>query len=249
LPWPRAGHLPFEGREKADIKRAITLHRMRPLPPSISPACADFVRAMLTHDAALRPSAAALLGHPYLLAHAPLEQRLSAPAALPPGRLSGERSGHTPPVPCFPRPALPQKSEQDATGRPAAGPGSGTDAALAAPRRPGGGLRGERAGGGGGRGDGAGDAAAAAGDGPQRPHRRLGHVHGQQRDRRRCVPRRRCRPAPALHLSFSPAICRWASESHWLRRADAESMSRDIDGHVFAAPRRPNELHVPAPRL
>jgi serine/threonine protein kinase len=106
LPRPRAGHLPFEGREKADIKRAITLHRMRPLPPSISPACADFVRAMLTHDAALRPSAAALLGHPYLLAHAPLEQRLSAPAALPPGRLSGERSGRTPLAPCFPCPAL-----------------------------------------------------------------------------------------------------------------------------------------------
>lgn len=69
-----AGHLPFEGREKAEIKRAISLHRMRPLPPSISPACADFLRCMLTHDPSARPSAADLLLHPFLALHVPLER-------------------------------------------------------------------------------------------------------------------------------------------------------------------------------
>ena len=81
---PCAGHLPFEGREKADIKRAIALHHMRPLPPSTSPVCADFLRCMLAHSAAARPSAAGagralhptaeLLGLQHLALHAALEQ-------------------------------------------------------------------------------------------------------------------------------------------------------------------------------
>ncbi|KAK9842596.1 hypothetical protein WJX81_008119 [Elliptochloris bilobata] len=68
------GHLPFEGRDKPEIKRAITLHQMRPLPPSTSPVCADFLRCMLTHSPAARPSAADMLAHPYLALHVPLER-------------------------------------------------------------------------------------------------------------------------------------------------------------------------------
>jgi serine/threonine protein kinase len=41
-----------------------------PLPlPSVSPACADFVTQALAKQAAKRPSAAQLLGHPWVQAH------------------------------------------------------------------------------------------------------------------------------------------------------------------------------------
>jgi hypothetical protein len=61
-----SGHLPFDGRDKAHIKAAITAGDMRPLPASVSEEACDFVAAMLEPDRAARPSAADLLQHPFL---------------------------------------------------------------------------------------------------------------------------------------------------------------------------------------
>ena len=65
-----AGHLPFDGRDKEEIKRAITLGRMRALPPHLSGDCVSFIREMLESDPEARPSAAALLQHPFISRHA-----------------------------------------------------------------------------------------------------------------------------------------------------------------------------------
>ena len=64
-----AGHLPFDGRDKEEIKRAITLGRMRALPPHLSSDCVAFINAMLESDPETRPSAAQLLQHPYITRH------------------------------------------------------------------------------------------------------------------------------------------------------------------------------------
>ena len=63
------GHLPFDGRDKEEIKRAITLGRMRALPPHLSADCVSFIGQMLESDPEARPSAAQLLQHPYIARH------------------------------------------------------------------------------------------------------------------------------------------------------------------------------------
>ena len=45
--------------------------RLRPLPPSVSPACAALVTSALAHDPCARPPLAKLAGHPWLAAMAP----------------------------------------------------------------------------------------------------------------------------------------------------------------------------------
>ena len=64
-----AGHLPFDGRDKEEIKRAITLGRMRALPPHLSSDCVAFISDMLESDPETRPSAVQLLRHPYIARH------------------------------------------------------------------------------------------------------------------------------------------------------------------------------------
>lgn len=56
----------------ADTQAACLKAQFRaplPLLPSVSPACADFVTQALAKQAAKRPSAAQLLGHPWVQAH------------------------------------------------------------------------------------------------------------------------------------------------------------------------------------
>ena len=66
---PHAGHLPFEGRSKEDIKHAISAGIMRPFPAAMSPACVSFVSAMMLRDTAQRPGAKQLLQHPIVLTY------------------------------------------------------------------------------------------------------------------------------------------------------------------------------------
>ena len=66
---PAAGHLPFEGADKAEVKRSISAGRLRPLPLSLSSTAIDFVVSMLEHDPNRRPSAAELLQHPWVRKH------------------------------------------------------------------------------------------------------------------------------------------------------------------------------------
>lgn len=74
----RAGHLPFEGRNKDEIKHAISAGIMRPFPQAMSPACISFVSAMMIRDTQQRPSAKQLLQHPIVLTYL----RTLAPAQL-----------------------------------------------------------------------------------------------------------------------------------------------------------------------
>ena len=48
------------------MKKAITAGRLRALPLHLSADCCDFVNSMLEPNASKRPSAAALLAHPFV---------------------------------------------------------------------------------------------------------------------------------------------------------------------------------------
>lgn len=61
-----SGHLPYEMRDKAEMKEAILRGELRPLPSSISPAARSFLGAMLQPDVSLRATAGQLLEHPFL---------------------------------------------------------------------------------------------------------------------------------------------------------------------------------------
>lgn len=76
-----SGRLPFEGKDKPEIKRNITANNLSALPNFLTPQCQSFIRAMLTYSAEERPSCAQLLQHPYITMYCP--QLQPKPAALP----------------------------------------------------------------------------------------------------------------------------------------------------------------------
>jgi len=78
------GHLPFEGADRAAVKEAIVAGRLRPFPRSLSPAAVSFVSAMLRADPAARPSAAALLRHPFIERNTGVGAPAYAMAGFPP---------------------------------------------------------------------------------------------------------------------------------------------------------------------
>lgn len=63
------GRLPFEGRDKAEMKAAIAEYNLAPFPSHTSTTCQSLVRSMLSFDQSQRPSAECLLQHPYILDH------------------------------------------------------------------------------------------------------------------------------------------------------------------------------------
>ena len=69
------------------MKKAITAGRLRALPLHLSADCCDFVNSMLEPNASKRPSASALLAHPFVARNmgAPVPK---APALGPPRTLS-----------------------------------------------------------------------------------------------------------------------------------------------------------------
>lgn len=79
---PRAaGRLPFEGKDKPEIKRNITANNLAPLPSFLTPQCQSFIKAMLTYSVDQRPSCAQLLQHPYITMYC--TPPVPKPAALP----------------------------------------------------------------------------------------------------------------------------------------------------------------------
>ena len=72
------------------MKKAITAGRLRALPLHLSADCCDFVNSMLEPNASKRPSAAALLAHPFVARNlgGPIPK---APAHGPPRTLSTRR--------------------------------------------------------------------------------------------------------------------------------------------------------------
>ncbi|PSC75138.1 exostosin-like glycosyltransferase [Micractinium conductrix] len=60
------GRLPFEGKDKPEIKRNITANNLAALPSFLTPQCQSFIKAMLTYGVDERPSCAQLLAHPYI---------------------------------------------------------------------------------------------------------------------------------------------------------------------------------------
>ena len=84
-PCPPAGRLPFEGKDKPEIKRNITANNLAAMPGFLTPQCQDFIRAMLTYSPHERPSCAQLLKHPYITMHCappPPQQQQPKPAAV-----------------------------------------------------------------------------------------------------------------------------------------------------------------------
>lgn len=80
-PLPCAGRLPFEGKDKPEIKRNITANNLAAMPAFLTPQCQSFIRAMLTYSPDQRPSCAKLLQHPYIAMHC--AQAPGKPAAAP----------------------------------------------------------------------------------------------------------------------------------------------------------------------
>lgn len=78
---PQAGRLPFEGKDKPEIKRNITANNLAALPSFLTPQCQSFIKAMLTYGADERPSCAQLLQHPYITMYC--AQPVAKPAVLP----------------------------------------------------------------------------------------------------------------------------------------------------------------------
>ena len=66
-----AGRLPFEGKDKQEIKKNITANNLAGFPSFLTPQCQSFVRAMLTYHFSERPSCAELLRHPYITMYTP----------------------------------------------------------------------------------------------------------------------------------------------------------------------------------
>ena len=74
------GWFPFDGADKAEIKKAILDHRMRPFPgQGLSPQAISFIKAMLSPNPDARPSAEALMNHVFVQSHLHGTPLLKAP--------------------------------------------------------------------------------------------------------------------------------------------------------------------------
>lgn len=63
------GKSPFRGKTKEDVRSAILRHAMQPVPAFVSAACKDFMTQAMNPLAKRRPSAEALMQHPWLQLH------------------------------------------------------------------------------------------------------------------------------------------------------------------------------------
>lgn len=96
------GRLPFEGKDKAEIKAAITAYNLTAFPPYVSAQCQAMIRTMLAYERDQRPTALELLSHPYLQTYCKspsatgatvtLEVRAGPPRSLQQGQETTERS-------------------------------------------------------------------------------------------------------------------------------------------------------------
>jgi hypothetical protein len=109
------GRLPFEGKDKGEIKRAITSYALSPFPSYVSPHCQAMIRSMLAYRPDQRPSAEELLSHPYMQLYCPAGAPAGAGASPAVVSLSA-RAG-----PAHPADARPQQEQR---------PGSGGSAVL-----------------------------------------------------------------------------------------------------------------------
>lgn len=91
------GRLPFEGKDKAEIKAAISGYKLASFPPFVSPQCQAMVRAMLAYDPSERPSADLLLQHPYIQMYC--GQRAQVPQVVTVEVRAGPAAGATAPLP------------------------------------------------------------------------------------------------------------------------------------------------------
>jgi serine/threonine protein kinase len=63
------GRLPFEGKDKAEIKAAISSYKLAVFPPYVGIQCQNMICSMLAYDPEDRPAAATLMSHPFLQMH------------------------------------------------------------------------------------------------------------------------------------------------------------------------------------
>lgn len=63
------GRLPFEGKDKAEIKAAITGYKLSPFPSYVGIQCQNMICSMLAYSPEDRPAAQTLLTHPFLQMH------------------------------------------------------------------------------------------------------------------------------------------------------------------------------------
>ena len=90
-----AGHLPFEGKDRPDLKRNILANKIKPMPAALSQTCRDFIASMMSPHPDERPSAAVLLTHPFVTFYTG-----SVPATQPPAAAAEVAEGElSPPVP------------------------------------------------------------------------------------------------------------------------------------------------------
>ncbi|KAG7666755.1 hypothetical protein Ndes2437B_g08469 [Nannochloris sp. 'desiccata'] len=63
------GRLPFEGKDKAEIKAAISGYKLSAFPAYVGIQCQNIICSMLAYDSEDRPAAATLMTHPFLQMH------------------------------------------------------------------------------------------------------------------------------------------------------------------------------------
>lgn len=71
------GRLPFEGRNKVEIKDSIREYRLAAFPSHVSTHCQSMIRSMLAYNPGERPSAQQLLQHPFMQSHCCSEIRMA----------------------------------------------------------------------------------------------------------------------------------------------------------------------------
>ncbi len=88
------GWFPFDGADKAEIKKAILDNRMRPFPgQGLSPQAISFIKVMLQPNPDARPSADALMNHVFVQSHLHGVQLLKTPTGRRPFSLHVKAGG------------------------------------------------------------------------------------------------------------------------------------------------------------